>query len=1018
MMVLQPEQQRINAIRRRRSKGSSTALPSGNVNNSSRPQTGPAPEETADRSAAGQPQDRPLSSGAAPLNAASPLAAQSDYVAQLVLTCANNLLNLRQAVQIALCPPSQVESLLQSSGLHAPASIESPALLTPAEYRSLIQEFLIAQRNKVYDSDEEEAASSGDEDALDYHVDLREKYTNLREPLYLPLDPQLSATAASPMSAHHGINSSLSLNAHGKHPFNRRKIKLFDKINVQNTTLARNFIKRQLQIAKKNSTLQRLGKQTSSLSVLSFQPKQMTPSMAAALLLESLNCNQKESLEGMAQCYDGIVAAGVALTDGKNEADILQSLTPLIVTSLKPHSGQAILKIAQLRNLCGTPRYQRRFVQRIAPSLVRPSNAAMWCLRHQNDMEAVLAATELLLDHAHEIFRPGWTERGQALLHDSKRKETLDNAAARLRIMSDSFEPESVLLRKRKLKESALSQSELKAVNNQIRLTISNALRSDWSNSSLATELSRVNFRRNAPKRIMDSPKSVHSSPRSPQRKTPRSPPHMPSSFSAEQLASAASVDNSGLVPSFFQHQSEQRPLSPVSSPSITRKEEIPPKSPNSYKMQIDSVSVEETFQVPASPKRKDSATSIGTPLSPSSVGTAGSTELVSFKPSSAAAVSVGSGAVQYRTLTSTSAERKRTVAACRALRAQISRFEEAFFQMHGRPPKGAVDRAPLASTYAQYREWKRAIRADAACRIQALFRGAYTRMKLLRSNDPKATRVALQRAARPGGRSPSLTLPSTSAIDQPELNAAHIPESRSLPNSHVLPRARLGSNSDSDFSPPALPRSSPSLASSSANAPSNLLVDTDSSSMSLSELQSRKRELKQQLKQYDMNFARRHGRLPVKAEKEPIRHLYESYNALKSQISTLESEGRTTPLPSPLAGSPPPSPNTPRRAVSPHSGSDSQGSDDSPHRGTFSSGSRSSRNFPRSSSSAAGQDLASLKAEKSQLHQMLRTYEKDFFRDHRRQVSSFNDIRPVASQYRRYKEIKRAIASLQDSEG
>ena len=58
--------------------------------------------------------------------------------------------------------------------------------------------------------------------------------------------------------------------------------------------------------------------------------------------------------------------------------------------------------------------------------------------------------------------------------------------------------------------------------------------------------------------------------------------------------------------------------------------------------------------------------------------------------------------------------------------------------------------------------------------------------------------------------------------------------------------------------------------------------------------------------------------------------------------------------------------------------------------------------------------DLAALKAEKSTLHQMLRAYEKDFFKEHRRQVSSFADIRPVASQYRRYKDIKKAIAAVQ----
>jgi hypothetical protein len=70
-----------------------------------------------------------------------------------------------------------------------------------------------------------------------------------------------------------------------------------------------------------------------------------------------------------------------------------------------------------------------------------------------------------------------------------------------------------------------------------------------------------------------------------------------------------------------------------------------------------------------------------------------------------------------------TAAERRRIVAACRDLRAQITRFEDAFVQLHGRPPKGAVERSPLAAIYAQYRVRKGTIRADAACRIQALFR-------------------------------------------------------------------------------------------------------------------------------------------------------------------------------------------------------------------------------------------------------------------------------------------------------
>lgn len=365
-------------------------------------------------------------------------------------------------------------------------------------------------------------------------------------------------------------------------------------------------------------------------------------------------------------------------------------------------------------------------------------------------------------------------------------------------------------------------------------------------------------------------------------------------------------------------------------------------------------------------------------PLSPSasSVGTNASTEIVTYRPTVTTPA-----ATNYRLLTSTAAERKRTVAACRALRAQIQRFEDAFVQLHGRPPKGNAERAPLATTYAQYREWKRAIRADAACRIQALVRGAQTRSLLLR-NGFLSSRILLKRPGRPG--------------------AANIMNQISIPV-EIGEQPASESSSFAASQPPTLaPQwastvvrrrseeyNSPSRRSAAANAVA--AADGNLSNMTLDELQSRKRELKRQLKQYDMNFARRHGRMPVKAEKEPIRHLYENYNALKNQIGMAETNSSNRTTPSPTAAT--------SRSDSP-SESLHSGGEDSPS--------------PSPVLTRRRMDLHALKAEKSQLHQMLRSYERDFFEEHRRQVSSFSDIRPVASQYRRYKEIKRAIAALQ----
>jgi hypothetical protein len=403
----------------------------------------------------------------------------------------------------------------------------------------------------------------------------------------------------------------------------------------------------------------------------------------------------------------------------------------------------------------------------------------------------------------------------------------------------------------------------------------------------------------------------------------------------------------------------------------------------------------------------------------------------------------MGTQPAHYRMLTSTAAERKRTVAACRALRAQITRFEDAFIQLHGRPPKGAAERAPLATTYAQYREWKRAIRADAACRIQALFRGARSRWRLLRSNDPSMSRVIMSRAGRQGfsDMNSGLQTPDQDVLQQLSIPAEigePVSNSRDIANAPVgaigpdgfptqsanaqslapqwgnqVVRRRPGGQNEGfgSTSPAPRPISSPSGGGSVSSTGSG-----EFSRLTLPELQVRKRELKQQLKQYDMSFARRHGRMPVKAEKEPIRHLYERYNSLKSTIVNLEQESGRSASSSPVATHQPAA-VLPQRTVSPVSSTHSS-NEDSPvasRKPVVSQRTPPSTAAPPSTGSSS-QDLAALKAEKQRLHQMLRAYEKDFFKEHKRQVSSFADIRPVASNYRRYKEIKKAIAALTHS--
>lgn len=1189
------------SMRRRRSKGTIAGFTFGKSSDTAMatrevPEANGDPAFSADHSSTvsgtSAPGTQPQHSGDAASAPPKPC-----HAARLALMCCQNAIRMGARTQLGLCPPGRARRGLKAAlrqkarsnrisrnrsaatqpttdtgGYFGVDKMLGPKILE--DYPAQEEDFLVT--TNTFDAESDEEASSGDDDQLSDLdalmqedsplLDDEKKYSNLREPLFIPIGAENALANSS-------AGAMLSAMGTGKLPFNRRKLRYFDSISASDRMAARQYLtsetlrSKQREIALLAKHLKRaqrrekrrikeergipltdadLSDQDDDAKELALVPANvgkfehpMLPSTAAALILESLALNPLESIEGMAKCYEGIVAAGVALLESNvndptssisdNErrastrAEITAALTPLLITSLEQPSGDVILSLARLRRMCGTPRYQRRFVQRVAPSLVRPPNAAMWCLRHQNDMEPILAAVELIFDCAREIFSKGWFDRGQLLLADSKRAETLNTAAMQLRNLrtgpGDTLTLGNSLgghggwrttrLHKDGTKGSneSLAEWEVIAVDKQIRVSISNIISQDWSRvvvQSRDLELARSYHRSRSTRRqsVLHSspssemsPKTTSTTPSSPARpstmKTMNSPiavppPPPPPSDKHEPSESSFTMNFSGNDPSEPRSRSpvpptpptptQYPPLSPpppnrtsaedqLSGPSNFFSIPGPPKSPKIFEVDVPSAPAsrsspsspnfwsgtpnllpkESISGPPTSSPGPPQSEKITAPLSPLSFGTGTSSEnmparFMSSVSSTGSSLpgTMGTQPAHYRMLTSTAAERKRTVAACRALRAQITRFEEAFIQLHGRPPKGAAERAPLATTYAQYREWKRAIRADAACRIQALFRGARTRWRLLRSNEPRISRVIMSRAGRQGfteaqlghqhpgqdnmlkhlsipvdigGPIPKLTdvgQPAGAGTIGPDGFPTQSTNAQSLApqwgNQVVRRRPGVPPESFSGMSPAPRPISSP---------PSASVTSTGSgefSRLSLPELQARKRELKQQLKQYDMSFARRHGRMPVKAEKEPIRHLYERYNALKSQITTMEQEqGRSGAAPVAMQQTAPAV--LPQRAISPVSGSTS-GTEDSP------SGSRITMSSQRSSSTGAptgapSQDLAALKAEKQRLHQMLRAYEKDFFKEHKRQVSSFADIRPVASNYRRYKEIKKAIAAI-----
>ena len=948
-----------------------------------------------------------------------------------------------------------------------------------------------------------------------------------------------------------GLEANTQANAGGAKAsniaFNFRKLKWFDAITASDRAEARKYLKSELATLKKKDVLiltqhlrklQRREKRkmeieaglashrrnslqsiTSTLSDgeegeeedplnqtqhpygVSQLPNNMTPSLSAALVLESISMTPKESLEGMAKCYEGIVAAGTAILESggmdapasssdenrPSKKELINALTPLLITTLEKASGDTILALAKLRKTCGTKRYQRRFVQRIAPSLVRPPNAALWCLKHRTDMEAIFAATELILDASFEIFSAGWYDRGRTILADSKRAETLQAAANQLKRLSASHESDGFMnaltMPGKGMRRSStfintpnkdvtgsgasnvgtevLSEREILAVDTNIRQSIEFLFTRNWSRVTLqnapprdgesypthkknsgitgGSGISGGKSKPSIPEGLQVDPSSVQEQVSSPHRLggppsnliSTGSPHAEPKSPKGKPLESQRSSSSKG------RRKSSKKGVEEATSP---------PHSPNPTEIETNfnstrfagemhspiPTSPRKTSNIPPlmhadpsmSPSHSNQPTTGAAPLSPSnSMYNRRKDHNQRFTTNSPG--STGAAQATYlRTLTSTAAERKRTVAACRALRAQIKRFEDAFYTLHGRPPKGAAERQPLATTYAQYREWKRAIRADAACRIQALFRGSITRGRLSKSGDQRIANFIqrnragrLLRARKPD---PIVTLVPEGANSPNSFQRAYgvevvmgdnrvgnkRPVSRwdPQPNDQMTVDESMGYSNASPKGPqhsgPFTPRAEGSVASSAS--------PFSFSDITLSEFQAQKRELKQQLKQYDLNFHKQHGRMPKKVEKEPIRHLYEKYNTLKTRITSLERDAKNAAAQNAAA---PPQRRSGYMVDSTGSGDDSP-SNQPPRKASRSSS--GGRNI--TPTGTPPQDLASLKTEKQVLHQMLRSYEKEFFRLQKRQVSSYADIRPVASQYRRYKEIKKSIHALQQA--
>ena len=99
----------------------------------------------------------------------------------------------------------------------------------------------------------------------------------------------------------------------------------------------------------------------------------------------------------------------------------------------------------------------------------------------------------------------------------------------------------------------------------------------------------------------------------------------------------------------------------------------------------------------------------------------------------------------------------------------------------------------------------------------------------------------------------------------------------------------RNSTSSTMESSSQLLPKSLQNSSVGTCNAHSVLLPFVPDEAIPLYELLVQKKRLKMLLKEYNLHFNAKHGRMPNKLEKEPLRHLYEIHNLFKRRISILE---------------------------------------------------------------------------------------------------------------------------------
>ena len=172
--------------------------------------------------------------------------------------------------------------------------------------------------------------------------------------------------------------------------------------------------------------------------------------------------------------------------------------------------------------------------------------------------------------------------------------------------------------------------------------------------------------------------------------------------------------------------------------------------------------------------------------------------------------------------------------------------------------------------------------------------------------------------------------------------------------------------------------------------------------SLSLQELEEKKKLVKNELKRYDFSFENLFNRSPIRHEKEPMRPLYIYYKLIK-QYLTKETEKS----------------NNNMNNSSSNSNSNNVNNNEKNYKKSKSFEIQNETNKIerpiKVSMAELKKRLEDLKKTKNDLRNKLHNYQQSFTKDNNRKIKYHKDIAPVEEDYKRYKDLKLEIIKLEE---